>query len=319
MNENKLISADSNIDCDTTVDELLAKQVFSLKVVMFMNSSVKKLFTLWLLTMTSLIFLLHVCAIVEISFGQKFQHLKQVLRPSVHPNIQEQSALEVIRRVFNDDDLARLFHVQIDPDLDHGVLSVDNQGQVLIKGPSGVMATWTFHEYLRKVHGVQISWRNRQLRLTFPFPPEDGFIVTGQDLIRFYQNPCVYGYSFAFWSWLPDWSDHLDWMALNGINLALAASGQELIWRQTYRSLGLETLENFFTGKAFLPWNRMGNLKAWAGPLSLGEMQSAADLQRRILKRMLSLAITPVIPAFNGIVPEEMLSLFPNETFYPLR
>ena len=27
----------------------------------------------------------------------------------------------------------------------------------------------------------------------------------------------------------------------------------------------------------------------------------------------------PVIPAFNGIVPTELLDLYPNETYYPLR
>ena len=34
---------------------------------------------------------------------------------------------------------------------------------------------------------------------------------------------------------------------------------------------------------------------------------------------MTSLGIIPVIPAFNGIVPTELLDLFPNETYYPLR
>ena len=77
--------------------------------------------------------------------------------------------------------------------------------------------------------------------------------------------------------------------------------------------------DNFFTGMAFLPWNRMGNLKAWSGPLSQEEMQTDVDLQHKILKRMISLGITPIIPAFNGIVPSELLTLFPNETYYPLR
>ena len=70
-----------------------------------------------------------------------------------------------------------------------------------------------------------------------------------------------------------DWLNHLDWMALNGINLALASSGQEMIWLKTYQSLGLspKSIEkNYFAGKAFLPWNRMGNLKSWAGPLKSG-------------------------------------------------
>ena len=62
-------------------------------------------------------------------------------------------------------------------------------------------------------------------------------------------------------------------MALNGINLALASSGQEMIWLKTYQSLGLspKSIEKkYFAGKAFLPWNRMGNLKSWAGPLKSG-------------------------------------------------
>jgi alpha-N-acetylglucosaminidase len=83
-----------------------------------------------------------------------------------------------------------------------------------------------------------------------------------------------------------DWSNHLDWMALNGINLALASSGQEMIWLKTYQSLGLTSKsieENYFAGKAFLPWNRMGNLKSWAGPLNLEELQYDVDLQHKIL------------------------------------
>ena len=63
----------------------------------------------------------------------------------------------------------------------------------------------------------------------------------------------------------------------------------------------------------------MGNLKSWSGPLSQEEMQKDVDLQHKILERMLSLGITPVIPAFNGIVPSEIMDLYPNETFYPLR
>ena len=111
-------------------------------------------------------------------------------------------------------------------------------------------------------------------------------------------------------------------MALNGINLALASSGQEMIWLKTYQILGLTSKsieENYFAGKAFLPWNRMGNLKSWAGPLNLEELQYDVDLQHKILEQMTSLGIIPVIPAFNGIVPTELLDLFPNETYYPLR
>jgi hypothetical protein len=37
-----------------------------------------------------------------------------------------------------------------------------------------------------------------------------------------------------------------------------------------------------------------------------------ADLQKNILARYAELGITPVMPAFNGVVPEEMAKLFPT-------
>lgn len=44
---------------------------------------------------------------------------------------------------------------------------------------------------------------------------------------------------------------------------------EPLLPAQVYRSLGLNQTEidAYFTGPAFLAWNRMGNLHGWAGPL----------------------------------------------------
>ena len=45
-------------------------------------------------------------------------------------------------------------------------------------------------------------------------------------------------------------------MALNGINLPLAFTGQEAIWQRVYRKIGLtqQELDTFFGGPAFLAW-----------------------------------------------------------------
>ena len=45
-------------------------------------------------------------------------------------------------------------------------------------------------------------------------------------------------------------------MALNGINLALAFTGQEAIWERVYLDLNLtrEEIAEHFGGPAFLPW-----------------------------------------------------------------
>ena len=67
-----------------------------------------------------------------------------------------------------------------------------------------------------------------------------------------------------------------------------------------------------FTGPAFLPWNRMGNLNRWAGPLPLSWMERDRMLQRRIVRRMRALGMSPVAPAFAGIVPRRITELFPE-------
>jgi alpha-N-acetylglucosaminidase len=66
---------------------------------------------------------------------------------------------------------------------------------------------------------------------------------------------CTLSYSFAWWKW-PQWEHHLDWMALNGINLPLAFVGQEAIWERVYLSIGLNHTEiaDHFTGPAFFAW-----------------------------------------------------------------
>ena len=91
---------------------------------------------------------------------------------------------------------------------------------------------------------------------------------------------------FFFFSFFPArWEQEIDWMALNGINLPLAFVGQEYVWRQVYLQLGLpdSDLASFFSGPAFLPWQRMGNVYEWGGPLPLTWIESRSQLQTRIL------------------------------------
>ena len=254
----------------------------------------RKHFILLLLVMHWSILLHFFCLISQSSsFTKDFAHLNAALQPRISEQDQEQSAKDLIRRILPH--FQHQFHIEISKNShDFAHLQNKNGSQVFIQASSGIMATWIFYEYLRKFANAHISWDHQQLNL-ISLPIVQNFTLNPADLIRFYQNPCLYGYSFAFWSW-PDWSKHLDWMALNGINLALASSGQELIWSQVYKSFGIsqESLQqNFFTGKAFLPWNRMGNLKAWSGPFNWEDMKKDVELQHQILHRMKSLGMNP--------------------------
>ncbi len=61
----------------------------------------------------------------------------------------------------------------------------------------------------------------------------------------------------------------LDWMMLNGVNMALSMVGQEYVFRQFYENQGLsrESLNGFLSGPAFMPWQRMGNIQgSWGFP-----------------------------------------------------
>lgn len=75
------------------------------------------------------------------------------------------------------------------------------------------------------------------------------------DRFRYYQNVCTLGYTSAWWQW-EDWEKNIDWMALNGINLALAFTGQEAIWQKVYLRLNftMEEINEHFGGPGFLPW-----------------------------------------------------------------
>lgn len=114
------------------------------------------------------------------------------------------------------------------------------------------------------------------------------------------------------------WEREIDWMALHGINLPLCLVGQEALWVKLWTSMGLSPDDLGFTGPAFLPWNRMGNVNLWDGPLSPSWMQAQLVLGQRIYARMVSLGMTPVLPAFAGHVPPALGSVYPNATLIQL-
>ncbi|CAM2108760.1 unnamed protein product [Caretta caretta] len=186
--------------------------------------------------------------------------------------------------------------------------------RVRVAGSSGVAAAAGVYRYLRELCGCHVSWSGAQLRLPDPLPAVPGVIrAASPNRFRYYQNVCTQSYSYVWWDW-PRWEREIDWMALNGINLALAFTGQEAVWQRVYLSLGLNQseIDEYFTGPAFLAWNRMGNLHTWAGPLPLSWNLKQLYLQYRILERMRSLGMIPVLPAFAGHVPRGVLRVFPR-------
>ncbi len=130
---------------------------------------------------------------------------------------------------------------------------------------------------------------------------------------RFFLNYCTFGYTMPFWKW-KDWERLIDWMALNGINMPLAITGQESVWQKVWQKVGLtdEEIRSYFTGPTYLPWHRMANIDAWNGPLPQHWLDTQLALQKKILNRERELNMRPVLPAFAGHVPGALKRIYPQ-------
>lgn len=124
---------------------------------------------------------------------------------------------------------------------------------------------------------------------------------------RFFLNYCTFGYTFCYWTW-KEWERFIDWMALNGVNMPLAITGQEAVWLDVWKQMGMQEADvlDYFTGPAHLPWQRMGNIDKFDGPLTIEWIESQAELQKKIVERERSFGMRPVLGAFAGHVPEQI-------------
>lgn len=239
------------------------------------------------------------------------------IKPSASTEDQSQAAQDLIGRVLGAK--ANQFKVIVEGYKGTAVrdtFNIVSTGQlVTITATSGVAAAMGFYHFLKTRCGCQYTWAGSQLNLpvTLPVIPSPGITVTSNDRFRYYQNVCTVSYSFAWWNWTR-WEREIDWMAMNGINLPLAFTGQEAIFQKVYENMGFtkQDLQVHFGGPAFLAWARMGNMHGWGGPLPQSWIDNQLALQRQILTRMRSLGMIPVVPGFAGHVPLAITRLYPN-------
>lgn len=185
-------------------------------------------------------------------------------------------------------------------------------GCVDVSGTSSSALCRGAYHYLKEACHVQVSWSGDEIRLSDKLPEFDKVRVVCPNRLRLYMSVCTFGYSTVWWDWRR-WEQEIDWMALHGINMPLAMVGQEAIWQRVFRDLGLSDseIEAHFTGPAFLPWHRMGNIDGHMGPLPQAWIASQSELQRRILDRERELGMMPVVPGFSGFVPPAFKRIHP--------
>ena len=188
-------------------------------------------------------------------------------------------------------------------------------GKIVLRGDNPVSQAVAFNWYLKHDAFVDVSWyADDAVRVPDKLPlPVAQIRRTTSIKDRFFLNYCTFGYTMPFWRWR-DWERCIDWMALNGINLPLAQTGNEYIWQKVWRAYGLsdEEIRAYFTGPAYLPWHRMANIDQWGGPLPQSYIDGQRDLEKQILLRERELGMSPVLGAFAGHVPEALKTTQPE-------
>ena len=178
---------------------------------------------------------------------------------------------------------------------------------IIIRGNSWVNIAVGINWYLKHHAGIHISWNNMNVKLPAVLPVVKQKERHETDLkLRYNFNYCTFSYTMAFWDW-NRWQKEIDWMALHGINMPLAAVGTESVWRNMLLKLGYseEEVGKFIAGPAFLAWWEMNNLEGWGGPLPLGWYKQQEALQKKILARMKEMGMKPVLPGYCGMVPHD--------------
>ena len=211
---------------------------------------------------------------------------------------------------------ASFFDFRLLNDTSADTFTIKSEGnKIIISGNNANSMAVGLNHYLKNYCLTTISWyKDDPIELPKTLPSISTEVTVKANVpTRFFLNYCTFGYSMTWWKW-SDWEHFIDWMALNGINMPLAITGQEAIWYKVWSKLGLtdEEIRGYFTGPAHLPWHRMCNLDGWQSPLPKEWLSSQAALQEQIVAREREFNMRPVLPAFAGHVPAALKRVYPN-------
>ncbi|MFI1742947.1 alpha-N-acetylglucosaminidase [Thalassobellus sediminis] len=186
--------------------------------------------------------------------------------------------------------------------------------KIILRGNNHGSIASALYFYLKEYTHSQITWNGTNINVTEDLPEVSKLIHKKTPYkYRYYFNYCTFNYTMSWWDW-NRWEKEIDWMALHGINMPLAITGEAYVWDEVYKSYGFtdKDLDPFFSGPSYFSWFWMGNLDGWGGPLPMSWKESHRDLQIKILRRERELGMKPVLPAFTGHVPASFKKFFPD-------
>lgn len=197
---------------------------------------------------------------------------------------------------------------QLDKSVD-GFRLENKKGKLLVKAPCVNNLTAGYGFFLREYQNAHFSWNGKRLPdVIDPALLKEPVEIKQPWKWRYAYNYCTLSYTSAFWG-IKQWEQELDFLALNGINIALVQAGLEKVWQLTLRELGYpeEKIRAFIPNPAAAAWWNMGNLEGHGGPISQDMIEQEARLGKFITSRMKELGMSPVLQGFIGLVPHDLM------------
>jgi len=187
-------------------------------------------------------------------------------------------------------------------------------GNIRIAATSSVAALFGVNWYLRYVAHMQISPDGDQIRVATKLPALIGKIEKKSPYpYRYALNENTDGYSTPYWDW-PHWEREIDLLAASGINAVLVERGTDAVLYRTFLDFGYsdDEIRNWITQPAHQNWQLMGNLCCFDEPISRQLLERRVQSARHIIARLRELGITPVLPGYFGIVPDDFAKRHPG-------
>lgn len=191
-------------------------------------------------------------------------------------------------------------------------------GNVVLRGNSGVAQASAFYHYLKESCHAHVSWNGDNLALP-PQPPTvpQKIRVVSPVVHRMAYNYCTHGYTMPFWN-EAQWDRELDWLALHGINRILVIEGQEAVWQKTFTRFGYspEEMRQWLCSPVHQPWQFMQNMEGVLPPPQ-SVIDARARVGRHLVDRCKALGIEPILQGYYGMLPSGFLKKHPDARVFP--
>lgn len=227
-------------------------------------------------------------------------------------------AQNVIERIAGSENADRfVFKIDTSTINSYSVSTLDNFIYVNASNQTGLCRG--AYDYLTNACNSIVSWSGNNINIPEQLPDYTNRVQSPY-MFHYYFNIVTHGYTTAYWDW-ERWEEEIDWMAVHGINMPLLPGAHEAILSRVFKKLGLSSkeIDKYFTGPAHFPWNKMGNITGWDGPIPASYFNKQIILNHKILDRLHELDMHPIVQAFAGFVPPGIQRLYPDEKIRKLQ